>query len=107
QPAGCNAFIVMRVPTVERERADARTVGLRQKLRGGSYGVGEIGTQLSEVGAGNLAGGPLLHAAGRPNTREPRAAFKDAREIGVGVPIEVQQSHNRVVACRQNSPRPP
>jgi len=35
----------MCVPTVERERADARTVGLRQELRGGTNGLGEIGTR--------------------------------------------------------------
>ncbi len=107
QPASRDAFIVMCVPTVERERADARTVGLRQELRGGTNGLGEIGTQLREVGAGSLAERLLIHAAGRRNCRELRAAFKDAREVDIGVPIKVQQSQDRVVACRQNSPRPP
>src|SRR5262245_51044783 len=107
QPASRDAFIVMCVPTVERERADARTVGLRQELRGGTNGLGEIGTQLREVGAGNLADRLLVHAAGRRNCGELRAAFKDAREVDIGVPIKVQQSQDRVVACRQNSPRPP
>src|SRR5215471_19788437 len=85
-----DAFIVVRVPTAKRERADARTVGLRQELCGGADGVGEIGTQLSEVGAGSLADRPLLHAAGRRNRRELRAAFQHAREVDVGVPIELQ-----------------
>src|SRR6516164_11491311 len=43
QPASCDAFVIMRVPTTKSERADARTVGLRQELRGGANGLGEIG----------------------------------------------------------------
>src|SRR5262245_41764302 len=60
QPASCDAFIIMCVPAVERERADARTVGLRQELCGGANGLGEIGTQLSEVGrqSGQAASAP-------------------------------------------------
>src|SRR5262249_2652650 len=96
QPASCDAFIIMCVPAVERERADARTVGLCQELCGGANGLGEIGTQLSEVGASNLANRLLLHAAGRSNCRELGAAFNDAREVDISVPIEVQQAQDRI-----------
>ena len=54
QPAIGDAFVDMRIPAVERERADARTVGLRQKFRGIAGGLGEIGAHLAGTGTAGL-----------------------------------------------------
>ena len=49
-----DAFVVMGVPAVERERADARAVGLRQKFCGGAGGFGEIGARVRRTRAARL-----------------------------------------------------
>src|SRR5262249_61065210 len=91
----------MRVPTTKGERADARTVGLRQELCGGANGLGEVGPQLREVGGDNLANRRLPHTASRRNCRELWAAFKDAGESDVRVPREIEQGRGPVAARRR------
>ena len=86
--AACDAFVEVGVPPVERERADARTVGLRQKFRRSAYRLGEIGTQLSDVWTGNFAGWFLLDAV-LPNQRcELFAAFEYALELWIGAAVK-------------------
>jgi len=93
QPAIDGALVVVGIPAVKREGANARTVGVGQKLRGRSGRLGEIGAHLVDVSdldrrphLARLAGGRRTWRQGR----ERDALFKHARERRVGVAIEVE-----------------
>jgi len=88
QSAGRDAFIDMRVPAVERKRADARTIRLRQKSRGIAGGVREIGAHLRRPWtAGFLA---YAHIARLFDGRQLGIIFQHACELGIGMAIEIE-----------------
>ena len=62
------ALVDMRVPAVERERADARSVRPREELRRRAGGLGEIGAHLRDAAA-LAAGGRAGFVASMPPAR--------------------------------------
>ena len=98
-----DALVEVRIPTVERERADARPVRLRQKFGGGARRFGEISAYLPGIRYPRL----LRHRVRQFNGRKIGIVFERACEFGIGMPVEIKQAMDRVVARRHETLRRP
>ena len=98
-----DAFVVMGVPTVEGERADARPVGLRQKFCRGAGRFGEISAHLSGAGPARL----LTHTADLLDRRQLGIVFEHGREFGIGMAIKFEQALRGIGVRRLNALRRP
>src|SRR5262245_15258024 len=110
QPAVHHTLVIVGVPAVERERADTRTVWVRQELRRCAGSFGEIGAHLVDVADLNDGTHFARLAIRQPRRRERRQAnalFQHARERRIGVTIEVEQARRGVVTHRRQPRRHP
>ncbi len=87
-----NAFVEMRIPAIERQRADTRPVGLRQKFCSRAGGLGEIGAHLRGSGTSRF----LRHVAGLLDRGHPGVVFQHAGELHIGVAVEIEQALHRI-----------
>ena len=98
-----SAFVGVGVPAVERERADAGTVGPREELGGGAGRFKKIAAHRASAGQAPAR----RHVAVPGDGRNADAFLERARQLRVGVRIQIEQSHHRVVAGRRQARRRP
>jgi hypothetical protein len=95
----------MGVPAVERERADARPVRLRQKFRGIAGSLGKIGAHLCGTRAALFLAHP--HIAGLLDSGQFGIVFEHARKLCIGMAVEVEEPLHGVLARRLHALRRP
>jgi hypothetical protein len=110
QPAVDQTLVDVGVPAVERERADTRTVRVRQEPCRRPRGFCEIGAHLVDVAdlddRSHLAR-LAIRQSRRRERREVNAFFQHVRKFRIGVAIEVEQARRGVVAHRRQPWRDP
>jgi len=111
QPALDYALVDMSVPAVQGERADPWTVGARQKFRRRTRRVGEVFAYLFDPA--DLGGRGAIHiraavdALGAGDRGKPDALFERPTQRWIGVVVEIEQTHRRLVADRRQPRRHP
>ena len=96
QPTVGDAFVEMRIPAIERERADTRSVRPRQEFRCGTGDLSEVSTHLARatpLGFRTLSRRML-------DRGQFAVVLEHARQFHIGMPIKVEQALRGVGACR-------
>ena len=87
QPAMRSAFVGVRIPAIESERADARAIRTSHEARRAGCGFGEIGKQRSP-GLWSIAS--FVHATG--DRCQSVTFFQRVRKHRISVAVEIKQA---------------
>src|SRR5262249_13945163 len=93
----------VRVPAVQGERAYARTLVAREEFCCGTCGLGKIFAHLldpTDLHRWAVVGRLTGHPAGASNSGKPDAFLERTRQRWIGVLIEFEMTHRRVIGDR-------
>src|SRR6202030_516806 len=105
-----DALVDVGVPAVKGERADPRTLRLREEFGRSAGRVGKVGANLGDAAALDhwaLVTRLAVHVPNLRDRREPDALLEQARKRWIGMAVEVEETHRRVVADRRQPRRNP